>query len=308
MTDRLPIQDILKESILLAQKDSSGKKASYIPELANVCEETTNVSVALCNGKIYQDGTDPEQVFSLQSTAKLIVLIGMLEEYGLNKVRSWVNFEPSGNDFASIARLDQFGPLASNPMLNAGAISLCDHIKGSKKQRLAWVEAWAKKLMQHPLKVNQTVFESELQTGDRNRSLAYLLHSTGVVSGAVEELVEVYFWLCSLEATVAQAVCLPMLLANSGVNARGERVISKETVRVVVSIMATCGLYDESGTHLVKTGLPAKSGVSGLTLAVAPGRAGIAVASPRVNRKGNSMRGEIILEYVSQKMDWHFCG
>lgn len=306
MTNQASVQTILEDAVALAQEDYSGSKATYIPQLAAVPGDITNASLVLTDGSRYEAGTHVGRPFSLQSVAKLIVLIGMLEERGADKVRTWVRFEPSGNDFASIARLDQFGPLPSNPMLNAGAISLCSHIKGSKAERLAWIHRWAEKLLGEPLQIDQSVFQSELATGDRNRSIAYLLRSTDVISGDVEELMEVYFSLCSLEAAITTAAFLPMILANDGVNEKGERIFSRETARIVTSVMATCGLYNESGTHLVNTGLPAKSGVSGVIVAVAPGKAGIAVASPRVNTKGNSIRGSLMLEYISRQLGWHF--
>ncbi len=300
------IKEILKKAVSLAQSNFSGAKATYIPQLAAVNSEITNVSITLCNGESISHGTDLPQMMSLQSTAKLIVLIGMLEDHGADAVRTWVRFEPSGNDFASIARLDQFGPLPSNPMLNAGAISLCSQIQGTVEERLKWIHHWAKKLLGQPVEIDSAVFTSELRTGDRNRSIAYLLRSTGVIEGSIDKLMEVYFSLCSLQATTTTAAMLPMILANDGVNHLGERIMGRETARIVTSVMATCGLYNESGTHLVRTGLPAKSGVSGLILAIAPGKAGISVASPRVNSKGNSIRGEIMLEYISRKMGWHF--
>ena len=110
--------------------------------------------------------------------------------------------------------------------------------------------------------MNQKIFYSEQRTAGRNRSLAYLMKSTNVVIGNVEEVLVTYFHLCSFEGTVSQAGYLAMLLANRGRSADGKQVISIETVKTVVSVMATCGLYNESGVHLVKTGFPAKSGVS----------------------------------------------
>jgi glutaminase len=116
-----------------------------------------------------------------------------------------------------------------------------------------------------------------------------------------------YFTLCSYEATLEQMLYLPSLLANGGrCPVTGEQVISQTTCEITIAIMATCGLYDETGTHMVKTGMPAKSGVSGYTIALVPGKAGIVVLSPRVNPKGNSIRGEIMLEGLSKAMQWHF--
>lgn len=301
------IQLVLDQAIAQARHNTEGHVASYIPELANVPEEVTAVAVRLSNGQQYVAG-DADHVFTLQSVAKLVVLIGLLEEFGKQNVFSWVKAEPSGDDFASVARLDQFGPKPSNPMLNAGAIALCGHIPGEVGHQLHWLEKWMTILFGEPLTLDHKVYESERQTGNRNRSLAYLLKANGVIQKHVEDVLDVYFALCSFQANVKQAAFLPMLLANGGKAPTGEQIISRQTVQEVVAIMATCGLYNESGGHLVRTGLPAKSGVSGLIVATALKKAGIAVMSPKVNRKGNSMRGALMLEYISQQLDWHFAG
>ena len=208
------IQSVLDEAITVARNDHSGAHASYIPELASVPPELTNAAITLTDGHKFIAGDTPDHAFSLQSVAKLIVLIGLLEECGSEKVFSWVRVEPSGDDFASVARLDQFGPAPSNPMLNAGSIALCSHVPGHMEQRILWLENWAEKLFGEPLSINQKVFSSERRTGDRNRSLAYLMKSTGFIEGNIDEILETYFCLCALEASVVQASYLPMLLAN----------------------------------------------------------------------------------------------
>ena len=300
------IQSVLDEAHLMAKNNHEGSHAAYIPELANVPPELTAGAIMMADGHRFVTGDGLDYVFSLQSVAKLIVLIGLIEEYGSEQVFSWVKVEPSGDDFASVARLDQFGPAPSNPMLNAGTIALCSRIPGHMEERISWLEGWAQKLFGEPLNMNQKIFSSERRTGDRNRSLAYLMKSTGYVVGNVEEVLETYFCLCSFEATMVQASYLPMLLANHGMAPDGSRVISDEAVKATVSIMSTCGLYNESGVHLVRTGLPGHSGVSGVILACALGRGGIAVASPRVNPKGTSIRGAIMLNHISQELGWHF--
>lgn len=301
-------QKVLEQAVKLAREVDSGNLAAYIPELAEIPSDITAVSVLTTNGDYYCAGDmDDNRLITLQSTAKIALLVGLLEEFGEDEVFKWTKKEPSGADFASIARLDQFGPLPSNPMLNAGAISLCNHIPGeTNEQHLAWLEQWMEKCFGHPLKINQKVFASERRTGDRNRSLAYLMKSTGVINGDVDNLLEIYFYLCSFECNVATASYFPMLLANAGLAPSGERILSRRTVALTLSIMTTCGLYNESGEHLVRTGLPAKSGVSGFILAVAPDIAGIAVFSPLVNVKGTSLRGEAMLESVAKAMEWHF--
>ncbi|KTD14134.1 glutaminase [Legionella gratiana] len=298
---------LLEDLVHVAELNQEGKTADYIPELANVNHELTAIAVQLIGEKPISHSNSTLHPVTLQSTAKMIPLIGLLEEFGDQQLFDWVKVEPSGDDFASITRLEQFGPKPSNPMLNAGAITLCSHIPGKGEQQFRWLEHWVQKLFNQRLSINPLVFASEKRTGDRNRALAYILKSRNNLGADIQETLDLYFALCSYEAKLEQMLFLPTLLANRGIDSNsGERIISAETCKVALAIMATCGLYDETGTHMVKTGMPAKSGVSGYTIAVVPGKAGIVVLSPRVNAKGNSIRGEIMLEGLSKAMDWHF--
>lgn len=300
------LAQVLQNAVTMSRRSVDGRPAHYIPELANVDPELTSIVVQDRSGVITMAGDAEHHRLTLQSTAKLVVLIGMLEEVGLSQLLAWVRLEPSGDDFSSIARLDQFGPMPSNPMLNAGAISLCSRIPGNFEQQQAWLEAWAKRLFGSPVAIDPKVMASECLTGDRNRSLAYLLQANQILGSSVEDSLKLYFGLCSYEVALTRAVYLPYLLLRKGVNEKNKVIFSEKTAQHVLALMATCGLYNESGGHLVKTGMPAKSGVSGLILAVAMGQAAIAVASPRVNRKGTSIRGAMMLEYLSREMGWHF--
>lgn len=307
VTSQRKIQRILKQAVKHAAENREGQVADYIPELAEVNPEFTAGAIHQVEGTITTLGNDTDkEPISLQSVSKLVVLIGLLEEMGPEKVYNWTAVEPSGGAFASIARLDQFGPMPSNPMLNAGAIALCSHIPGRQEAQMAWLEKWMTILFGEKLPMNPKVFASERRTGDRNRSIAYLLKSTGQIKTNVDAVLETYFCMCSFEARIDQCAHLPFLLANGGKSSKGTKVLSPKTVADVISIMATCGLYNETGSHMVRTGLPAKSGVSGLIVAVAPKRGGIAVASPRVNEFGTSVRGEMMLEYISDQCQWHF--
>ena len=155
-----------------------------------------------------------------------MVLIGLLEEHGLDQILQWTKVEPSGGDFDSISRLDLYGPLPSNPMLNSGAISLSARIPGNAEQKLAWLDGWMARLFGTHLNLDHKVYASERRTGDRNRSLAYLLKSSGMLPGDVDAHLDAYFALCSYEATPTQATRLPMILANGGRNHNHEQVIS----------------------------------------------------------------------------------
>jgi glutaminase len=304
---KLLTSNLLEELVHTAEKNQEGKTADYIPELANVNQDLTAIAVQPLGGALLSYSNAPLQPVTLQSTGKMIPLIGLLEEFGDKQLFEWVKVEPSGDDFASITRLEQFGPKPSNPMLNAGAITLCSHIPGTGEQQFGWLEHWVQKLFKQRLSINPLVFASEKRTGNRNRSLAYLLKSRNNLGTRVTETLDLYFTLCSYEAMLEQMLYLPTLLANGGLDPEsGEQVISRDTCKITLAIMATCGLYDETGTHMVKTGMPAKSGVSGYTIATVPGKAGIVVLSPRVNAKGNSIRGELMLEGLSKAIDWHF--
>ncbi len=300
------IQKYLDEAVKVSRANDAGEVAKYIPELSLQDPRQTAAIIRTTNNKIYSSGDSLHDDFTLQSSAKLVVLIGLLEEFGSEEVYKWVMVEPSGHDFNSVARLDQFGPYPSNPMLNAGAITLCSKIPGNDEDKMHWLDVWIEKLFNEKARLNTKVFASERRTGDRNRALAYLLRSNNMLEGDVERILEIYFTLCSFEMSPYQAAHLPYLLANKGKNTSGEQIISENTVKQSISIMATCGLYNESGKHLVNTGMPAKSSVSGYIFAVVPGIAGIVTFSPRVNAKGSSVRGSIILRELSNKLNWHF--
>jgi glutaminase len=305
--NRVRIQSIINDALLYAMKSHAGKPATYIPELANVDLETTMMAITLYDGTTLTTGGHIDHRFTLQSVAKIILLAGLLEEYGEREVFSWVGTESSGHDFSNIVQLESFGPKPSNPCVNAGAIALCNHIPGDTvAQQLAWIDSWMERLFGEPLRINQSVFESERSTGYRNFALANLMKSNGVITRDVNDVLRLYFSLCSYEATILQTSRFSAVLANGGLTFQGKRVLTKRSVRGVVSTMATCGLYDESGRHLLRTGLPAKSGVSGLIIATAVGLGGISVFNPRLNPKGGSVRGHIMLEYLSAKLGWHF--
>jgi len=301
------IQEALDAAIVKSRRNREGLPASYIPELASVDLEATSAAVVLCDGTRALAGDSATHRFTFQSSAKLLVLIGLLEERGPVEVFGIVGSEPSGDNFASVARLETHGPLPANPLINSGAIALCGQLSGDLTARVAWIGKWAERLYGARIPIDERVCASERGTADRNRAIAHFLKHRGVLSGDVEVTLDAYFALCSLLGGVAECARLTAILANGGVAPGGStRLLSKSTVAIVVSLMATCGMYDESGHYLAATGMPAKSGVSGVIVAVVPGVAGVAVSSPRVNEKGGSVRGHLILRELSRKLNWHF--
>ena len=300
------ITEKLSVAVDKSRLNTAGKVADYIPELATVKRDYVASCIILADGGIITAGDPPEHKFTVQSLGKLVPLIGLIEEHGKDKIFDWIKVEPSSFSFSSISQLSRFGPLPSNPMVNAGAIALCSHIAGKQLEKFQWLDKWFAKLFGAPLKPNASVYHSELSTADRNRALAYLMKSNNVLGYEVEEVLQTYIRSCSYELNIKQAAHLGMLLANGGLTPDGNRIFSEETSNCVVAIMATCGLYNESGIHLVQTGMPAKSGISGIILSVATGRGGVAAFSPLLNDKGGSVRGHEILNDISRELNWHF--
>jgi glutaminase len=307
LPDPAVVQAVLNFALEKSRRNREGEPASYIPDLALVPLEHTSAAVTLSNGHTLDAGDALIHDFTFQSSAKLLTLIGLLEERGPVEVFDIVGSEPSGDSFGSVARLETHGPKPANPLINSGAIALCGQLHGSVERRIRWLRSWAERLYGKPIRVDEKVLANERASADRNRAIAYFLKHGGVLKNDVDETLDVYFALCSLTAGVREAAHLPALLAHGGLRPGStERVLSKQTVAIVVSIMATCGMYNESGNYLMATGMPAKSGVSGVIVAVVPGIAGIAVSSPRLNDKGGSVRGHLILRELSRQLGWHF--
>ncbi len=299
------IQQVLDEAVEQARANDQGAPASYAPELASAPVEKTAAAITLPDGTCLATG-DTDYRFTLQSSAKLITLIALLEELGPEQVFSVVGRELSDDSYASLAHLETHGPVPANPLINAGAIALCSQVHGPIDHRLTWLRQWTERLYGEPLDIDPDILKAERRHGDHNRAIAYLMRQFDVFDDDVDEVLETYFALCSLEADVRQAPRLPALLARGGCDAQGKRILSPRTVHCVVALMTTAGMYDASGSHLVATGIPAKSGVSGVIVGVALGTAGIAVVSPRIDAKGASVRGQFILQHLADNLHWQF--
>ncbi len=285
---------------------TDGKVANYIPELGKTDPSFLGVSVLDSEGKLYHSG-DYQQLFTMQSISKPIVLLLALMDSGEERVFSKVGKEPTGDPFNSIVRLETFNehkPL--NPMINAGAISVSGLVAGkTADEKVERILAFIQKIAHNSsISINHEVYQSELKTGHRNRSMAYFLKDFGNIEGEVDETLEVYFKQCSIEVTTIDLAYIGSLLANNG-----KDVITKEQIfpirygHIVKSYMATCGMYDGSGEFAINVGIPAKSGVGGGIMCSVLNRMGIGVFGPALDRKGNSYAGLKILESLSNKLD-----
>lgn len=243
---------------------------------------------------------------SIQSISKPVVFALALDELGRDEVIRHVGVEPSGEPFNAISLEPQTGRPA-NPLINAGAIAATALVaRAEPSARPATIATGLLRFAGRELAIDEAVYASESATGHRNRALAHLLRSYRLIDGDPHDAVEAYFRQCSLLVTVGDLAVMAATLAFGGRNpVTGERVITARTARDVVSVMTSCGMYDGSGSWLLRVGLPAKSGVSGGIIAVAPSQFGVGVMSPRLDVHGNSTRGSATLERLSEGLGMH---
>ena len=282
-----------------------GKPAGYIPELASKDPSKLGIAVYNMEGTLSTAG-DCEEKFTMQSISKVIALILALEQNGFENVFSKVGMEPTGDAFNTTVRLDHLtNNKPFNPMINAGAIAVTSTIRGAtlEERKEACLDC-ARRLTGDPaLGVDYEVFLSEANTGYKNRAIIYLMRSNGIIEGNCEEHLELYFLLCSLACSCKDLAFFAATLANNGVSpVTGERLIQPRVVRLVRSLMVTCGMYDYSGEFAATVGMPAKSGVGGGIISCAIGQYGIATYGPALDDKGNSIGGLKIMEYLSDNM------
>ncbi|MDU4959053.1 MAG: glutaminase A [Sporomusaceae bacterium] len=285
----------------------NGKVADYIPELAKVNPALLGAYVIdIRDGRGYASG-DADAAFTIQSIAKVIAFACALLDNDLEQLAQTISVEPTADGFNSIASLETRNthkPL--NPMINAGAIATIPFVRGaSYAEKFERILALMQTMAGNPgLSVNHRVYRSESLTGNRNRALAYYMYSTGIIKEDIEDLLDVYFRLCSVSVTCKDLAAIGGVLANHGLNPQsGIRLLSKDNCRIVKAVMATCGLYNESGLFAATVGIPAKSGVGGGILAVVPGQLGIGVFSPLLDDKGNSIAGMSFLADLSRELD-----
>jgi glutaminase len=284
---------------------SDGEIANYIPELAKADPDWFGICVATCDGAVYETGAS-RRPFTIQSMSKPLTYGIVLEDNGEQSVRRRIGVEPSGEAFNSISLAPGSGtPL--NPMINAGAIAAASLVRAHDgESALERILDTYSRYAARPLSVDPDVCRSETETGHRNRAIGHLLRNSGVLEDDPETALQLYFQQCSVRVDCRDLAVIAATLANGGVNpVTRERAASEETVRKVLSVMTSCGMYDFAGEWLCTVGLPAKSGVSGGILAVLPGQLGIGVFSPPLDARGNSVRGVRVCEDISRDLGLH---
>jgi glutaminase len=283
----------------------NGEVASYIPELAKANPDDFGITLATVDGQVFSVG-DSQHEFTIQSICKPFAFLMALEEFGRDAVLEKVCVEPSGDAFNSI-ELEPKTMRPFNPMINAGAIAIASMIKMSSRDR--GVRNFVDKMGRaagRTLDIDQAVLASETETGNRNRAIAYLMLNCGIIDAAVDHALHQYFSQCSLLVNCQDLAMMAATLANMGINpVTKQQAFGLEYVKDVLAVMFTCGLYDYAGEWAYRVGLPAKSGVGGGIVAVVNRQLGIAVYSPRLDAKGNSVRGIAVCKELALHLGLH---
>ncbi|HPG88474.1 MAG TPA: glutaminase [Hyphomicrobium sp.] len=287
-----------------------GAVATYIPELARVDPKQFGIAVVETSGDVTVAG-DGDVAFSIQSISKVFTLTLALGKAG-NRLWQRVGREPSGSPFNSIVQLERERGIPRNPFINAGAIAVSDLILSGHQPREALGEIlrFMQFLADDPtITIDNAVAASEQRTGYRNAALANYMRSFDVLENPVDLTLGVYFHHCAIAMSCRQLAMAGRFLAHNGLNpTTGFSVVNAERARRINAIMLTCGHYDGSGEFAFRVGLPGKSGVGGGIMAIAPGKASIAVWSPGLDASGNSHLGQLALEKLSKRMGWSIFG
>lgn len=288
------------------EKIQLGSLPTYIPELSKANKDALGIYISQLDGAEYGAG-DYEYKFTIQSISKVITLIIALEDWGPDYVFEKVGMEPTGDAFNSMMKLEIVRPSKPfNPMINAGAIAVTSMIKGrSVEEKTERIIDFFKVITKNPnLKINESIYMSEKKTGDRNRAMAYFMKDVGVIKEDVEEALDIYFKQCSIEVTCVDIARIALFLSNDGMLVEtGKQLINPKYSKIAKAFMATCGMYDASGEFAINVGIPSKSGVGGGIMAVVPGKMGIGVVGPALDKKGNSIAGIGVLQDLSRTLD-----
>ena len=298
------IDKALKEAHAQYKDLQEGKNADYIPALAKVPSKYFGIGLVTVDGQVSTTG-DVDKEFSIQSISKVFTMAQVMQESGEDVVLNGVGVDATGQVFNSIVAVEQFKGHEMNALVNPGAIATTSQVKGKNAD-----EVWAKILAMHsdcagrPLEVNAEVYKSESDTNQRNQAIGMLMYAYGLIKANPAQATDLYTRQCSINVNAKDLAMMAATLANGGKNpVTQKQVIDQKHVAKILAVMATAGLYDDSGKWLFMTGLPAKSGVGGGIIAVSPGKFGIAAFSPPLDAAGNSVRAQKAIMTISENLD-----
>ena len=280
-----------------------GANADYIPALAKVDPNLFGIVVVTVDGKVYTAGDITSEV-SIQSISKVFTMARVMEDSGTEAIIDNMGVDATGQVFNSIVAIEQYQGQQMNPMVNPGAIATTSMVKGGSEKKM-WknISDTYDDFAGRKLTVMEDIYKSEADTNQRNQALAMLMYAYGRIEKAPIEATDVYTRQCSVGVNAKDLATMAATLANGGKNPlTGKTVVKQDIIPEVLAVMATAGLYDDTGQWLFRTGLPAKSGVGGGILAVSPGKFGIAAISPPLDAAGNSIRAQRAIADISNAL------
>ena len=298
------IQSILDDAYQQFKNENSGKNADYIPALAKVDSAYFGLALVTTDGKLYTKG-DVGQDFSIQSISKVFTLALAMEQEGQQAIVDKIGVNATGLAFNSVTAIELNKARSVNPLVNAGAIATVSLLNG-KTETAKWssLSSWYDKFANRKLSVLEDVYKSESDTNGHNRAIAELLTSYERLYGDVDLNLAVYTRQCSVAVNAKDLAIMASVLANKGIHPfTNKRLLSSDNVSRLLAVMTTAGLYENSGQWAYTVGLPAKSGVGGGIIAVAPGKFSIAVFSPKLDSAGNSIRAQLAIDFIAEKLD-----
>ncbi len=293
---------ILKEiyqDVQLLKND--GEVAQYIPELASINPSKFGVHLCTIENENFGVG-DSKEKFSIQSIGKVLALTLAFQQKG-EDLWSRVGVEPSGNPFNSLWQLEYEHGKPRNPLINSGAIVICDILCSLFQDPMSELIGFVRQVAgNHSVDYNPIVANSEMKLGFRNTALINMMKASGNIHNDIHAVMDLYYHMCSVEMSCMELASTFLIYANHGkLISTSEQIITSSMAKRINAIMQTCGFYDEAGEFSFKVGLPGKSGIGGGIVAVHPGKYSVAVWSPGLNKKGNSVRGMELLERLTTK-------
>lgn len=297
------IEAALSEAYTKFKDVSEGKNADYIKELANVDSKIFGIAIVTVDGQVYTSGDIASKV-SIQSISKAFVMAQVIEEQGHQAVQDKIGVDATGLKFNSIVAVEEHRGKEINPLVNPGAIAATSLVAGADSS-IKWRSILAKQseFAGRSLGIDIPVYISEAGDNLRNQAIAHLLLAYGRMYFDPAQATDIYTKQCAIAVNAKDLATMAATLANGGVNPVTKKtVVSPETVMYTLPVMATAGLYDDSGIWLYNSGLPAKSGVGGGIVAVVPGKFGIAAIAPPLDEAGNSVKSQMAIKYIVEKL------
>lgn len=297
------IQKVMEEAYNQYKNVTEGANADYIPALAEVDPNLFGIVIVTPDGSVYKMGNTDSEV-SVQSISKVFTLAMVIENKGPEYIMEKIGVDATGMKFNAVNAVEYNLGKEINSCVNPGAIATTSLVEGAD-YNTKWNNIIQKlsEFAGRELSVNQPVYESEAATNQHNQAIAVLMLSYERMYFDPAQTTDIYTKQCAINVNATDLGVMAGTFANGGTNpVTGKMVVSPMTVEHVLPVMATAGLYDDSGIWLYKTGIPGKSGVGGGIIAVAPGKMGIGVISPPLDAAGNSVKAQYVIRYIVDKL------